>query len=43
MIVHPGQFYGIAEAGRVVVGLMTPRNDFAQGVGLLAGLKANQE
>jgi alanine-synthesizing transaminase len=42
VIVHPGSFYGIAQAGRVVVSLITPRGDFAAGVGLLASLTANQ-
>ena len=42
VIVHPGSFYGIAQAGRVVVSLITPREDFAEGVGLLASLTVNQ-
>jgi alanine-synthesizing transaminase len=42
VIVHPGRFYGIAEAGRVVVSLITPREDFNEGVRKLAGLAANQ-
>ena len=38
VIVHPGGFYGIAESDRVVVSLITPREDFAEGMGLLVGL-----
>jgi aspartate/methionine/tyrosine aminotransferase len=43
VIVHPGRFYGIAEAGRVVVSLITLREVFAEGVRKLAGLDANQD
>ena len=43
VMVHPGLFYGIAEAGRVVVSLITLREDFAEGVRALAGLIANQD
>lgn len=32
VIVHPGSFYGIAEAGRVVVSLIGPVEDFAAGI-----------
>jgi alanine-synthesizing transaminase len=42
VIVHPGRFYGIAEAGRVVVSLITPLEDFADGVRKLTGLTVNQ-
>lgn len=37
VIVHPGSFYGIAESGRVVVSLIGPSDDFAAGVGQIAG------
>ena len=43
VIVHPGRFYGIAEVGRVVVSLITPREDFDEGVRKLAGLTVNQD
>jgi aspartate/methionine/tyrosine aminotransferase len=36
VIVHPGSFYGIAEAGRVVVSLIGPIEDFAAGMELIA-------
>jgi aspartate/methionine/tyrosine aminotransferase len=32
VVVHPGSFYGIAEAGRVVVSLLGPTEEFADGV-----------
>jgi alanine-synthesizing transaminase len=32
VMVHPGTFYGIAEAGRVVVSLLGPGEDFAEGI-----------
>jgi alanine-synthesizing transaminase len=32
VVVHPGSFYGIAEAGRVVVSLIAPMDEFAVGV-----------
>ncbi len=32
VVVHPGSFYGIAEAGRVVVSLITPLDEFALGM-----------
>ena len=37
VVVHPGSFYGIAEAGRVVVSLIVPANEFAEG---LRGIEA---
>jgi alanine-synthesizing transaminase len=43
VIVHPGGFYGIAEAGRVVVSLITPRENFAEGMQILAELARNQD
>jgi alanine-synthesizing transaminase len=33
VVVHPGSFYGIAEAGRVVVSLLGPEGEFREGVG----------
>jgi aspartate/methionine/tyrosine aminotransferase len=36
VIVHPGAFYGIAEAGRVVVSLIGPVEDFAAGIDRIA-------
>jgi alanine-synthesizing transaminase len=36
VIVHPGTFYGIAEAGRVVVSLIGPVNEFAVGMERIA-------
>jgi alanine-synthesizing transaminase len=36
VVVHPGTFYGMAEAGRVVVSLIGPAEGFAEGVGLLS-------
>jgi Aspartate/tyrosine/aromatic aminotransferase len=36
VIVHPGAFYGIAEAGRVVVSLIGPAEEFAAGVERIA-------
>jgi alanine-synthesizing transaminase len=35
IIVHPGAFYGIAEAGRVVVSLIGPVQEFSVGVELI--------
>ena len=35
VVVHPGSFYGIGEAGRVVVSLLGPAAEFAEGVGRL--------
>lgn len=32
VVVHPGRFYGIHEAGRVVVSLLGPVGDFAEGI-----------
>jgi alanine-synthesizing transaminase len=32
VVVHPGSFYGIAESGRVVVSLLGPAGDFAEGL-----------
>jgi alanine-synthesizing transaminase len=31
-VVHPGSFYGIPEMGRVVVSLLGPRDQFAEGL-----------
>ena len=36
VIVHPGAFYGIAEAGRIVVSLIGPVEDFAAGIKQMA-------
>ncbi len=32
VVVHPGSFYGIGEAGRVVVSLLGPQGEFAEGM-----------
>jgi aspartate/methionine/tyrosine aminotransferase len=32
VVVHPGSFYGIAESGRVVVSLLGPGDEFAEGL-----------
>jgi alanine-synthesizing transaminase len=32
VVVHPGEFYGIAESGRVVVSLLGPIKEFGEGV-----------
>jgi alanine-synthesizing transaminase len=37
VVVHPGSFYGIAEAGRVVVSLIGPAEEFSVGMGRIAG------
>jgi alanine-synthesizing transaminase len=37
VVVHPGSFYGIAETGRVVVSLIGQAEDFALGMGRIAG------
>ena len=37
VVVHPGSFYGIPESGRVVVSLLGPEGEFAEGLGLLHG------
>ena len=43
VVVHPGSFYGIAEAGRVVVSLIGPAEEFSVGMGRIAGwAKGNQ-
>ncbi len=36
VVVHPGSFYGIAEAGRVVVSLIGPAEDFGSGMQKIA-------
>ena len=36
VVVHPGSFYGIAEAGRVVVSLLGPEGEFREGMGRIA-------
>jgi alanine-synthesizing transaminase len=44
VVVHPGAFYGIAEAGRVVVSLIGPAAEFRAGMGRIAGwVKGNQD
>jgi alanine-synthesizing transaminase len=44
VVVHPGSFYGIAEAGRVVVSLIGPAKEFQVGMGRIAGWsKRNQD
>ncbi len=35
VVVHPGEFYGIAERGRVVVSLITPEEEFRAGMGVV--------
>lgn len=40
VIVHPGTFYGIAEGGRVVVSLVGPADDFAEGMARIAAYGA---
>jgi alanine-synthesizing transaminase len=43
VVVHPGSFYGIAEAGRVVVSLIGRAEEFSVGLGRIAGwAKGNQ-
>jgi alanine-synthesizing transaminase len=37
VVVHPGDFYGIAEGGRVVVSLLGPSREFEAGVERLSG------
>jgi len=37
VVVHPGSFYGIGEAGRVVVSLLGPVGEFADGMERVAG------
>lgn len=37
VVVHPGAFYGIAEQGRIVVSLIGPADDFAEGMRRIAG------
>ena len=36
VVVHPGSFYGIAEQGRVVVSLIGPVDEFAEGMERIA-------
>ena len=38
--VHPGYFFGMAESGWLVVSLLAPVEEFAQGIGRLAGFFA---
>ena len=38
VVVHPGSFYGIAEAGRVVISLIVPMNEFGLGMQKIQGL-----
>jgi alanine-synthesizing transaminase len=37
VVVHPGSFYGIAEAGRVVVSLIAPMDEFSLGMQKVQG------
>jgi alanine-synthesizing transaminase len=37
VVVHPGEFYGIAERGRAVVSLITPSEEFREGIKRIAG------
>jgi alanine-synthesizing transaminase len=39
VVVHPGSFYGMAEDGRVVVSLIGPEGEFAEGVRVLSEWK----
>jgi aspartate/methionine/tyrosine aminotransferase len=39
VVVHPGSFYGMAEDGRVVVSLIGPEGEFAEGVRVLGEWK----
>lgn len=39
VVVHPGSFYGIAEGGRVVVSLLGPEGEFAEGMRRIDALK----
>jgi aspartate/methionine/tyrosine aminotransferase len=44
VVVHPGAFYGIAEAGRVVVSLIGPAAAFREGMERITGwVKGNQD
>ncbi len=44
VVVHPGSFYGIAESGRVVVSLLGPAGEFADGLErIVHGLKLNHD
>jgi aspartate/methionine/tyrosine aminotransferase len=44
VMVHPGAFYGIVEAGRVVVSLIGPAAEFRAGIGRIAGwARGNQD
>ena len=36
LVMHPGSFYGLPDAGRLVASLLTPEADFEQGITLLA-------
>ena len=38
VVVHPGAFYGIAEAGRVVVSLLGPVDEFGEGIWRIKGV-----
>jgi alanine-synthesizing transaminase len=40
VVVHPGSFYGIAEAGRVVVSLIGAADEFARGMQKILGVGA---
>ena len=39
VVVHPGSFYGLGEAGRVVVSLIGSATEFRDGMRLMAGLR----
>jgi aspartate/methionine/tyrosine aminotransferase len=39
VVVHPGSFYGIAEAGRVVVSLIGLPAEFSRGMRKISGMK----
>ncbi len=37
VVVHPGEFYGMGERGRVVVSLLGPEEEFRAGMGVMRG------
>jgi len=42
VVVHPGSFYGMAETNRIVVSLLTRKEEFAEGIGMISRYLASR-
>jgi len=42
VVVHPGSFYGMAESNRIVVSLLTRKEEFAEGIGMISRYLASR-